>query len=292
MDIQPHPPTNRRNGITHPALVYFGGKWRIAPKIVKCFPLHRKYVEPFGGAASVLLCKPPAHFEIYNDLNDDLVNLFSVLRTSDGCRRLIRLLQRTPYAEAEHRRAFEPCDDPIEAARRLLVRSYMSFHPRAIFGEKTVFRFERSKGAPPAPTMRNAIKALAAIHRRFRHVTITSRPAINLLNPKIDGPDVLYYLDPPYVPATRLSSAKYRYEMSLADHEALLSRCLALKGHCVISGYASDLYMDMLRGWEMREFQSQSFCTGVRHQTAREMIWIHPRTAEALRSDGTAFEGA
>ena len=58
--------------VKHPALKYFGSKWRIAPWIIKNLPQHRLYCEPFGGAAAVLLRKPPSEKEVYNDLDGNL----------------------------------------------------------------------------------------------------------------------------------------------------------------------------------------------------------------------------
>ena len=59
---------------------YPGSKWALAPAIVARMPDHYHYVEPFFGAGAVFFTKPPAPHEVINDLNDQVVNLFRVLR--------------------------------------------------------------------------------------------------------------------------------------------------------------------------------------------------------------------
>ncbi|MCP4745674.1 MAG: DNA adenine methylase [Desulfobacteraceae bacterium] len=99
--------------IRRPALRYHGGKWRLASWIISQFPEHRCYVEPYGGAASVLLKKPKSFFEVYNDLDQNLVNLFEVVRNTDTRKQLIHELEKTPFARKEFETAYLHTDDPI-----------------------------------------------------------------------------------------------------------------------------------------------------------------------------------
>src|SRR3954466_7106373 len=101
------------SGGRRPVLRWHGGKWKLAPWIISHFPPHRIYVEPFGGAASVLLRKTPAFSEIYNDLDGEAVNLFQVLRRPADAGRLIELLELTPFARAEFEDSYAECEDPV-----------------------------------------------------------------------------------------------------------------------------------------------------------------------------------
>jgi len=108
--------------VKRPAIRYHGAKFRIAPWVLQHFPPHTCYVEPFGGAAGVLLQKPRAYAEVYNDLDGDVVNFFRVLRDPEQRRELIEACALTPYARDEFDLAWKPTDSPVEQARRLAVR--------------------------------------------------------------------------------------------------------------------------------------------------------------------------
>src|SRR5882672_6697622 len=128
---------------TRPALRWHGGKWKLAPWIISHIPPHRIYVEPFGGAASVLLRKPRAYAEVYNDLDDWAVNLFLVLRDPEMSTQLTEQLRLTPFSRTEFecdRELGEAHGDRVELARRLVVRSFMGFGSNAHNGRSTGFR--------------------------------------------------------------------------------------------------------------------------------------------------------
>lgn len=131
-----------------PILRYHGGKWLLAEWIISNFPPHRVYVEPFGGAASVLLQKRRTYAEIYNDLDGEVVNLFRVVR-DDGLR-LRQMLELTPFARDEFKLSYETSDDPIEQARRTVVRSFMGFGSNS-HNKLTGFRSNSNRsGTTPA----------------------------------------------------------------------------------------------------------------------------------------------
>ena len=117
-------------GLT-PPFTYYGGKVRAAKWIISHFPAHDLYVEPFGGAAAVLLAKPPSKNEIYNDLRSDIVGFYRVLRNDEQRARLKQLISYTPYSREEfyavRKIYYSPEKDPVVRAWRFWVLASMCF---------------------------------------------------------------------------------------------------------------------------------------------------------------------
>lgn len=261
------------------ALRYFGSKWALAPWIIERMPPHRVYVEPFAGAASVLLRKPRSKVEVYNDLDDEIVGLFRILQNPTQCRTLVRVLKRTPYARREFELAFRPTDDPLERARRAIIRAYMSFHHSALFspGKNTFANARHRKPAGGGSKMAewvNYPRTLSAVCRRLRGVLIEHRDALDVIRNQ-DTPDALFFVDPPYVMSARIKQCVYRHEMADERHVELLTLLNEIKGRAMVTGYASALYDDLLRGWQRLERASYAN-TGAGAQARTEVLWISP----------------
>lgn len=281
---------------TRPVLRWHGGKWRLAPWIVQHFPPHRLYTEAFGGAASVLLRKPRSYAEVYNDLDDDVVGLFQVLR-SERAPELLAALRTTPFARVEFEQAYEISADPVEEARRLVIRSFMGFGSDGFNrGVTTGFRANAHRsGTTPAQDWANLPDALAFTIERLRGVVIEHRDAAEVFA-QHDRPDTLHYVDPPYLPETRSQKARragggfhvYRHEMSDADHARLLEVLLGLKGMVVLSGYPAPSYDTALSGWARVERAAHA--DGARART--EVLWINPRAAARLQAYGSVLAQA
>lgn len=264
--------------IKHPAIRYHGGKFRLASWITSHFPKHRCYVEPFGGAASVLLRKEPSDAEVYNDLDGDVVNLFNVLRDPAASRALIEACALTPYSRTEFKCAYEPTEDRIELARRLIVRATMGFGSAGATKGCTGFRLDTKRSSATAQAIwARQPDNLAAVASRFSGVLVENRDAIQCMRDH-DTKSTLHFVDPPYVHDTRVGVTKnsaYRFEMTNEEHKELLDELKGLHGMVIVCGYESELYNDALLGW--RRLTRTTTANGRSGSVQRiECLWINP----------------
>lgn len=268
-----------------PVLRYHGGKWRLASWIISHFPKHRVYVEPFGGAASVLMRKPRSYAEIYNDLYGDIVSLFRVLRDPAAAAELERRLRLTPFAREELEWAYEPAGDALDGAHKMIVRSFMGFGATGVMGHITGFRANSHRShTTPAMDWTNYHGQIGIFTKRLASVVIENRHALQLM-PVHDSADTLFYVDPPYVHTTRslrnphCAKHQYAFEMDDAGHQALAIALHEVAGMVVLSGYPSPLYDDELYA-DWYRVERLHHADGARKRT--EVLWINPSAAGAL----------
>ena len=272
-----------RSNVKRPLLRYFGGKWQLKNWILSHLPEHRFYSEPFCGAASVLLAKAPAPGgEIINDLNDEVVTLFTVMRDTSLADELERVLTWTPYAHRELACAREKTSDPVERARRMCVRSFMgiapsgqedSFSTGLRMGGVTLSTFDQDGKR----TFRNCAKDwqnwkdnLRAIRERLSNVMIYSKDALEFMR-MMDSPECLQYVDPPYCHLTR---ADNRYDVEFERHAELVDFLTHSKSMLVVSGYDSPHY-EVLELLDWRKVQ-KDYRANMSTKRRTECLWINP----------------
>lgn len=264
---------------TRPVLRYHGGKYRIADWVVSHFPAHRAYVEPFGGVASVLMAKPAAFVEVYNDLDDGVVNLFRILRNPIQAEDLRRRVELTPFSRAEFEFCWQVSEDPIEEARRMIVRSFQAIGNKDRL-KRHGWRTRTAKSLrSPCVAWNGWPESIPDFTLRLRDTIIENLPWQRVVD-VYDDPDTLLYLDPPYVLSTRTKSLQkvYAHEMDDAGHLELVNRLLTAESMVVLSGYDHPLYNEALRGWVRREKKARAQTNAPR----LEVLWLNPAATAAL----------
>jgi DNA adenine methylase len=281
--------------ITRPPVRWHGGKFLLSRDIIPFFPLHRCYTETFGGGAGVLLHKDRSAAEVYNDLDDDVVGLFRVLQDPQSEARLLELLRVTPFARREFEISYDKTDDPIERARRLVIRSFMGFgsnaHSATARGhQSTGFRSNSTRlGTTPAQDWWHLPDALPAVAERMRGVVIEHRDAVVVMQ-RNDAKSTLHHVDPPYVHETRSAfkggKSAYKHELDREGHIRLLDALRSLAGMVVLSGYATALYDEALSDW--RRIEIDALADGARPRV--EVLWLNPACVASLdREQGDLF---
>ena len=285
--------TDTSPGIPGPVF-WYGGKGMMAELLLPLLPSAKVYVEAYGGAASLMVRRPPAPVEAYNDLNGDLVNLFRALQSPRRFRVLKRRLLFTPYSRqefAEALRVLAEEKDPNERAWAFFTAQNQGFSGTA----KSVGNWSRvfvsCRGmAKSASRWLGRLGYLDAWHRRFMRVQIDQRDALDVLR-YWDSPETLFYLDPPYMAQSRAkgNTNMYAHEADDAHHAALLDLLPSLQGAVVLSGYDAPIYRQLDdAGWERREFKTACHAAGRTRnsglQGAGSALALVPRTEVVWRN--------
>lgn len=236
--------------LTQP-IKWHGGKHYLAERIIALMPPHVHYVEPFFGGGSVLLARDGEGVsEVVNDLNSDLINFWQVLGNTYLFGDLVRILQGTPFSEEAWNEAGLVCPSDttkIGRAFRFFIRARQS-RQGLMKDFATLSRNRTRRGMnEQVSSWLTAIEGLPAVHARLKRVVILNRPAVEVVRQQ-DGPNTLFYCDPPYLHETRVTTSDYAHEMHADDHAELLAVLAKVEGKFILSGYPSAMYNTFAAG--------------------------------------------
>ncbi len=266
-----------------PPVTWFGSKSRMVKQITKHFPRHQTFVDVFGGSGAILLGKPPSKVEVYNDLNSKMSALYRVLSDPLKSASLEHQLTFTPYSRAEFDRckqSIDNIDDDIEIARQMIVIQRQS---HGGLGKQWSYCVDAPAAGYSASVRKfhAGIERLTEVSRRVRKVQVENLHWGEILT-RYDRKSTLFYLDPPYVPDTRVNGI-YEHEMTLDCHAQLVQRLLELKGYAVLSGYSHSVYDPLVdAGWKRIDIDVMANTS--KHRAKRiESLWLSPNCERPIQ---------
>ncbi len=259
------------------AFSYYGGKFSHLDFLPPLLPTNfTHFCEPFGGSAAILINRPPAPIETYNDLDSEVVNFFKCLR--DHTDDLIRTISLTPFSREELIKActFEPGLTKIERARRFFARARQTRTGLAQTSSEGRWAHcvmtSRAEMAGAVSRWPGSVEGLPQIVQRLQWVQIENAPAVEVIC-RYDSPETLFYCDPPYPHEARGDNKAYGFEMTNQEHEELAYCLHSARGAVAVSGYRSSL-MERLYGDRIRVDANTRLCNSSKGERM-ESVWVN-----------------
>lgn len=262
-----------------------GGKGRQLGDLLPLIPHSKTYVEPFGGGASVLLNRTKMPVEVYNDLDGALVNLFQVVRDDQLFAQFAHKLDWVLYSKEDFVQAVNHHDDDdLDSVTRAVL--FYTMLNQSISGKRLASAGDWARGRLDnlADRFRLRQEKLGAVHARLRGVQIECRDALDILQ-EWDGPDTVFYCDPPYVLDTRSKRKYYAVEPGDEYHVQLVDVLLQVRGMVVLSGYDHAVYTRLRdNGWTTDLYGASAVMEVVKANKAKkgrtEIVYRNPHAVE------------
>ncbi len=234
---------------------WVGGKSRLRKHIIELLPSHTCYVEPFAGAAWVLFGKPPSNVEVINDIDQDLINFFRVVKHKPE--ELIRSFEWELVSRAEFERlaSLAPSDlTDVQRAHRFYYLIMAGWG-----GELRYPRFQTSitdggHGNRLVGALKTLSKRMAPVHDRLRTVIIENLDWKGCVD-RYDREGTVMYLDPPY-PGNKVNYAHNMREWEA--HQELAERLAKTECFWILSTYDTVEMHDLFSGYQIIKIKSAS----------------------------------
>lgn len=229
-------------------ITYYGGKQKMAAKILSIIPPHVTYCEPFFGGGAVFFQKPKSQVEIINDINRFVVNFYRQAQNNfEALQAKIRetLHSRSLYTDArvmyEHPHLF----DELQHAWAFWVLCNQGY-----LGKMGSWGFETTGAGIERRNKSKREEFTSEISERLDLVQVECHDALYLIQLR-DRPETFFYLDPPYFNSNCGHYGGYNQD----DFERLLQLCASMQGKFLLSSYPSEILSRFAgeHGWHQIE---------------------------------------
>ena len=218
---------------------WVGGKKALRDLIVRLFPLsYERYIEVFGGGGWVLFHKPPANdFEVYNDCNSLLTNLFLCVRDKPDL--LINALKYVLNSRED-----------FDRARLALRRRRTTDIQRAAWFYQIIRQSYASAltsfGSQPHDLWSD-FPLIQQAHRRLAKVVVENQDFETLIR-HYDRPESFFYCDPPYHATEGYYQNIGEDGFRERDHIRLRDTLLSIQGKFLLSYNDDEFTRALYRG--------------------------------------------
>lgn len=225
---------------------WIGGKSLLAKKIIGMFPDNfDRYIEVFGGGGSVLFVKDKhADFEVYNDADGQLVNLFRCIKYHR------EELQREINSYVNSREIFNDIKQWLDMS------FFTDIQRAAMFFVSIKISYgadRRSYGCMPHNLN---IEYLEQVEHRLKDgkgVVIEHKDFENLIK-VYDRSGALFYCDPPY----HTTEKHYKVQFTEADHYRLNACLKGIKGRFLLSYNDDDFVRELYKDFKIETAERQN----------------------------------
>jgi DNA adenine methylase len=234
---------------------WVGGKSRLRKYIIPLIPKHTCYVEPFSGAAWVLFGKPPSQVEVLNDIDQELITFFRIVK--ERPEELIESFEWELVARAEFDRLAQQEPSLLTDVQRAHRFFYLIMAGWG--GELNYPRFATSitdggHGNRLFGALKTLRKRLIPVHERLSTVIIENLSWEDCIS-RYDSDTTVMYVDPPYPK----NGVNYKHNMrSWAEHEQLANRLHMTKSRWLVSSYDNDDVRTLYQGYYIIPVKSYS----------------------------------
>lgn len=206
---------------------WIGGKKSLRELIVSLFPLYyERYIEVFGGGGWVLFHKPPGNdFEVYNDFNGLLTNLYRCVREKPN--ELIDAL----YFVLNSREDFDIVKEALargSTTSDVIRASYFYQLIRYSYASGLT-----SYGSQPHDMWGN-FPLIEQAHRRLSKVVVENKDFEKLIR-QYDRPVSFFYADPPYFETEKYYKNVGEDGFKKEDHIRLRDTLMGIEGKFLLS---------------------------------------------------------